>query len=114
MDGDWLLWVVHNHAIMLFLGMASHFFIELAELSTATGKRYDPWQYIKSRPYRMIISVIGALIGYALVIDQVPSTPGHPIPGWMIAVVGFSSDSMIKQAANIMRNKIGIGGGDDK
>lgn len=93
---------------MMLLGLMSHFAVELAELTTKNGTVTNPITYIKSRPYRIFVSGVGALLGYGMLIDTLPADAIH---SYMAFGAGYLADSGAKSAANIARNTMERGNG---
>lgn len=88
---------------MMVLGLLTHFSVELTELSTQQNTVVHPFTYIKTRPYRVFTSAVGALLGYAMLIDTLPPDAIH---SYMAFGAGYLADSGAKSAANITRNAI--------
>ena len=55
--------------ILCALGLLTHQIGILAEMSQARGVRVSPFDYIRERPYKLSLSIIGAIIGY-IVLQQ--------------------------------------------
>ncbi len=51
--------------ILCALGLLAHLLAVLAEMSHAAGKIVTPLEYIKKRPYKLSLAIIGAIVGYA-------------------------------------------------
>ena len=51
---------------MLILGLLTHFFMILSEMSSARKSLVTPWGYVKERPYKAALSVIGSIVAYSL------------------------------------------------
>lgn len=58
-----------DYAFLCFLGLIAHQLTILAEMSQAHGSLVTPYDYIKKRPYKFSLSVIGAIVGY-MVLQQ--------------------------------------------
>lgn len=57
------------------LGLIAHQLSILAEMSQADGKMITPLAYIKRRPYKFSLSVIGAIVGYVVLLQLGELTP---------------------------------------
>lgn len=55
--------------LLCFLGLLTHQLTILAEMSQARGVRVSPFDYMRERPYKLSLSIIGAVIGY-IVLQQ--------------------------------------------
>jgi len=55
--------------ILCLLGLLTNLLSILAEMSQARNCRVSPLTYINERPYKLSLSIIGAVIGY-IVLDQ--------------------------------------------
>jgi uncharacterized membrane protein YkvA (DUF1232 family) len=51
---------------MLILGLLTHFLMILSEMSTARKVVVTPWGYLKEKPYKAALSVIGSIVAYSL------------------------------------------------
>jgi len=106
--------IIFHPFFMLTLGLMTHFAFELGEITATTGKVASPIQYIKERPYRIFMSVVGALVAYAILLDTIPP---ETINQYRMAIMafgaGYIADSGVKSAANITRGAIQRGGGQD-
>lgn len=51
---------------MLILGLLTHFLMILSEMSTARKQMVTPWGYMKEKPYKAALSVIGSIVAYSL------------------------------------------------
>jgi hypothetical protein len=56
---------------MLILGLLTHFLMILSEMSTARKGMVTPWGYLKERPYKAALSVIGSVVAYSLLDPEV-------------------------------------------
>lgn len=99
--------VLFHPLTMMFMGLLTHFAVELAELSSKSGSVAHPLTYIKDRPYRAFISAVGALLSYAMLLDTLPPDSIH---SYMAFGAGYLADSGAKSAANITRNTIEMRG----
>jgi hypothetical protein len=58
---------------MLLLGLLTHFLMILSEMSTARKAIVTPLGYLKEKPYKAALSVIGSIVAYSLLpIDAEP------------------------------------------
>jgi len=55
-----------SHPSMLILGLLTHFLMILMEMSTARKRTVTPWEFIKEKPYKAALSVIGSIVAYSL------------------------------------------------
>lgn len=60
--------VILNPLVLMFLGLLGNFFKNLLALKDR-GINHTPLSYIKENPYRVIVSIIGILIGYSLLVE---------------------------------------------
>jgi len=51
---------------MLILGLLTHFLMILSEMSSARKTLVTPWEYVKEKPYKAALSVIGSIVAYSL------------------------------------------------
>ena len=62
-----------SHPVMLILGLLTHFLMILSEMSTARKQMVTPWGYMKEKPYKAALSVIGSIVAYSLLpVDAEP------------------------------------------
>ena len=54
---------------LCFLGLLTHQLTILAEMSQSRKTRVTPFDYMRERPYKLSLSIIGAIIGY-IVLQQ--------------------------------------------
>lgn len=84
---------------MLFYGGAAHLLSCLAEASAKQGSRVTPLAYIRNRPYRVALGLIGSLAGYG----ALSST------GQLTAVaafgVGYMADNALSKIADAASNR---------
>lgn len=52
------------------LGLLAHQMMILAEMSQASGQVIWPQDYIRKRPYKFGLSIIGTIVGYAALMDS--------------------------------------------
>lgn len=56
---------------MLILGLLTHFLMILSEMSTARKALVTPLGYLKEKPYKAALSVIGSIVAYSLLPSEV-------------------------------------------
>ena len=56
-------------ALMCTLGLMTHQIAILAEMSQARGCTVWPQDYVKDRPYKFALAVIGAMVGYIILYE---------------------------------------------
>jgi membrane protein implicated in regulation of membrane protease activity len=57
---------------LLWMGLITHFIKAMGEIKKNVGVLLTPWQYYMQNPYHSILSLIGALVGYAIFIGEHP------------------------------------------
>lgn len=62
-----------SHPVMLILGLLTHFLMILSEMSTARKTVVTPLGYLKEKPYKAALSVIGSIVAYSLLDPDVES-----------------------------------------
>jgi len=99
--------IIFHPLFMLILGILTHFAFELGEITARSGVVANPLDYVKQRPYRTFLSIVGALLGYALLLDTIPpQTISEYRMAAMTFGVGFLADSSIKSVSNMARGAI--------
>ena len=100
---------------LIVLGLLSHMLSDMIEASRALGQPIHPLKFVKERPYRLVLSAIGAFVGYAFFINDLQKQVDAELylSAYATALgIGYASDSLINKAANIAQSKIGgIDGG---
>ena len=99
---NWLL-------ISVILGLLMHILGDMAEISTTQGKPIHPIQFLKTRPYRIALSVIGAIMGYLIFMNDLQKQIDAELyqTAYATAVgIGYAADSLINKAANIAKNRM--------
>lgn len=62
-----------SHPAMLILGLLTHFLMILSEMSSARKAVVTPLGFLKEKPYKAALSVIGSIVAYSLLpIDAEP------------------------------------------
>ncbi len=87
--------------LMCFLGWASHHLSVLAEMSQSAGEIISPVAYAKRRPYKLALSIIGTVIGYAILYELGEVTALTAIG------VGYMADSSVDRFGKITARKLG-------
>jgi len=86
---------------MLVLGVVANQLNALSAASKEAGEPISPVQYVKDKPYRCVLSLVGAVIGYGVLIDT----------GQLTAVaavgVGFAGAEVINWVSDWTRRKMG-------
>lgn len=81
--------------LLCVLGLLTHQLSILAEMSQAKGRRVGPIEYIRERPYKLSLSIIGAVIGY-IILAQVGELTLLTAYG-----VGYMANDSIDRAGKI-------------
>lgn len=68
---DLVVMIISHPLVLMVLGLLTHFVKAFAEIMKATGIRMTPWSYYVQNPWHSLLAVIGALVGYALLIGEV-------------------------------------------
>jgi hypothetical protein len=85
---------------MWFLGLVTHFVLVLSDVSAARKKYISPWQFIKERPYKVTLSIIGAIVGYAVLQDV------KDAPAYVYFSVGYMANDTLDKAGSIASRKM--------
>ena len=56
--------------IAVVLGWFSHHLMILAERNASTGELPHPLTYVKKHPYKFMMSIVGAVLGYMFMVIQ--------------------------------------------
>lgn len=94
---------------LVVLGFLAHLVGDLAEESTKVGETIKPIAFLKSRPYRILVSIIGSSVGYLVVmvdLDKQLVAELYSTAYTMAFGIGYASDSLINKMANIASNKM--------
>ena len=86
--------------LMCLLGMLAHHLSVLAEMSQAAGAMVTPVQYARRRPYKLSLSLIGAVVGYVALYELGELT--------LITAfgAGFIADSTVDRVGKLTLGKI--------
>lgn len=94
---------------LVVLGFLSHLIGDLAEESTKAGETVKPIAFIKARPYRILMSIIGSSVGFLIVmvdLDKQLTAELYSTAYTMAFGIGYASDSVINKIATIATNKM--------
>lgn len=97
-------YLISNPMMWLF-GLITHFVLVLSNISTSRKKMISPWQYIKERPYKVILAVIGAIVGYSML-------GGAQLPGYVYFGAGYMANDALDEfgsMANKSRTQVLVG-----
>lgn len=86
--------------LLCILGLLTHQLTILAEMSQARNKRVTPFDYMRERPYKLSLSIIGAVIGY-IVLSQMGELTLITAYG-----VGYMANDSIDRVGKITAMKI--------
>lgn len=86
-----------SNPMMWLYGLLGQFALQLGNLSTSRKKIISPWQYIKERPYKCVLSVIGGILGYSML-------QGADLPGYVFFGAGWMANDTLDDVGS-MANK---------
>ena len=94
---------------LVVLGSIAHIVGDMIEASKLAGTPVHPIVFLKSRPYRTIMSLIGASIGYIMLMHDLDKQVQAELYQSAYALafgIGYAADSMINKAANIAEQQV--------
>jgi hypothetical protein len=94
-----------SNPMMWLFGLITHFVLVLSNISTSRKKLVSPWQYIKERPYKVVLAVIGAIVGYSML-------GGAQLPGYVYFGAGYMANDALDEfgsMANKSRTQVLVG-----
>jgi len=95
--------------ILCILGLLTHVLGDLIEASQAKGSPVSCVTFLKSRPYRTLMSIIGTTLGFLMLMHdlQVQVTAELYQSAYATSFgIGYAADSLINKAANIAQQKV--------
>ncbi len=87
------------NVVMWVCGLLTHYAFVLVDMSAARKKVVTPWRFIKERPYKVFISLMGAVVGYAMLQDALA---GAKIPIWLYFGVGYMANDNFDKITSIV------------
>lgn len=97
---DMFISVITHPFTMLWFGVAIHLVKELARIKTESGVMISPKKYIMDHPYQSVLMVIGALVGFTILMETGQLTPINAL------MYGYISDSIIDVMGKRAEDKI--------
>ena len=95
-----LLASITNPVFMVFVGFLCHFMKTLVDLADQ-GKPSTALKYIKQNPYRIAISLLGSIVGIAIMSEMGELTTLNAL------LVGYSGNSLIQTLTAKASSKFG-------
>ena len=94
---------------LVVLGWLVHVLGDLIEASKQNGGPINPVTFIKSKPYRTLMSIIGAALGFLMLMHDLNVQVKNELFQSAYATafgLGYAADSIINKAANIAQQRI--------
>lgn len=92
--------------LMVIMGWLAHHLSLLYRIHNETGNIIYPIAYVKSRPYKFILSIIGTIMGTIIVVAQFESSENYALYLTMLAGVGFACDGIADQIGKMVFNRL--------
>ena len=89
--------------LALTLGWIAHLYTSAREMSAALDRTIWPWEFVRLRPMRTIISAFGAVGGFFLLFSFELATD----PGYAFAV-GFLADLILDSMRGLVSARLGV------
>lgn len=89
--------------VMWTFGLLTHYAFVLMDMSATRKKPVTPWRLVKERYYKVFISLMGALVGYAVLQEQLSDVK---IPSYMYFIVGYWANDNIDKAVSIVSKSL--------
>lgn len=91
---------MNNSYLWIALGAAINLLMMLEQASAARGERVMPWQFLKERPYKILLMFAGAIVGYQMILE-VTAVPSKVL----LISVGWAGNDAIDKLTSVFATR---------